>query len=113
VPKIKTELIKQPKEGQQYTIKKVEEVTIEIRNNDYDAYRVEMKSTDTKDTSLYSISLWSSETSGSTSKLGSFLDAFQMFFKGSKDAYETDNWVGHIIQFNTWKDRDRDIQVIS
>ena len=113
MPKIKTELIKQPKEGQQYTIEKVEETTIETRQGEFDAYRVEMKSTDTKDTNLYSVSLWSSETAGSQSKLGSFLDAFQMFFKGSKDSYETDNWIGHTIQFETWKDKDREIKVIS
>lgn len=112
MPKIKTELIKLPKEGQELKIVKVEETTIETPKGEFDAYRVEMKSNNAKDTSVYSVSLWASASAGSQSKLGSFLDAFQMYFKGEKDAYDTDTWIGHTIKFNTWQDKNRDIEVI-
>ena len=107
---IKAELIAQPKEGENYNIVEVKEIEVETRGGNYPALRVLMKSVNKEDKLAYSVSLWLSDTTGSRSKLGSFIDAFS---GKVNDASETEDWLGHTVKFIKWRTKDREIEVIA
>lgn len=102
---IKTELFSKPKQGQRYVITEAEQRNIDIGNNQKkQAISIEMKSTDTTDTNLYTESLWLSDTASSTSKLGSFIVAL---------GNDSDKWIGKTIYFREWSNKNREIEVVS
>ena len=111
--KLKTELYASPEEEENYVISSVEQVEVKSGNKTYDALKVTMVSVNSKDNSIYTLSLWLSDEASRTSKLGSFLSAFADFFEGKEDANDTDTWVEHTIKVKRWKDKDREIEVIS
>ena len=111
--KLKTELYASPKEEEDYIISGAEQVEVRSGNKSYDAIKVTMLSVDNKDKSIYTLSLWLSDEASRTSKLGSFISAFYEFFKGQEDANETDNWLEHTIKVKRWRDKDREIEVLS
>lgn len=98
-------------ESETYIIQKVEEVTTE--KSKYEAYKVGLKSTNANDETEYATMLWKSETIPSNSKLGSFIDAFNVFLKDENAGYDTDNWLNHKIRVKTWRQKQRSIEVIS
>lgn len=116
--KLQTELsvgFDRPLLNQAYVIIDAKEIQVEDtrRNKEYPAIRVTMKNAENlEDKVNYTLSLWLSEQPTPNSKLGSFIQAFLDFFKGSKDAYETDNWKEHTIKLLRWRDKDRQIEVI-
>ena len=111
---LKTELFAEPKEGIKYTISSVKEVTIKDRaNKEYEALRVVMVSSDKDDKTVYSLTLWLTDEASSTSKLGSFISGFRDFFKGKEDANDTDTWLEHTIQVKRWRNKEREIEVLS
>ena len=111
--KLKTELFSEPKEGEQYTISGVEEVEVETEGKTFDSLRVTMVSQNAEDKTVYSLTLWLTDESSRTSKLGSFISAFRDFFKGKEDANDTDTWLEHTIKIKRWRNRDREIEVIA
>lgn len=112
MPTLKTELFAMPKENEKYVISVVEQVEVKDRTGKtYDALKVSMNSVDKQDKKLYTLTLWLTDEASSTSKLGSFISAFDDFFKGKENAHDTDTWVGHIIQIKLWKERQRVIEV--
>ena len=112
MPKIATTFFTEPKEGKQYIITEAKEATVKIEEQETQTIRVVLKSTNEQDKTVYSTSLWLSDSASATSKLGSFVEAFALFFKGVKDAYETDNWLNHTVEIVSWKERQREIEVI-
>ena len=113
--KMDTELFAEPKEGLKYTISSAEQVTIKNSSGkEFEAIKVLMVSTDAKDKNVYSLTLWLTDEASSTSKLGSFISGFRDFFRETKeDASETDNWLTHTVQVKRWRNKEREIQVIS
>lgn len=114
MPQIKTQISTPQKdiiESESYIIVKTEEIKTD--KNKYEAIKVTLKSTNTKDEEEYATMLWQSETIPTNSKLGSFIDAFNTFFKDNEKGYDTDNWLNHKIKVKTWRNKDREIEVIS
>jgi len=102
---IKTKLFSKPKEGGKYEITKAEQVDVDIGNNQMKpAISIEMKSTDKTDKRLYTESLWLADTASSNSKLGSFLITL---------GNDTAKWIGKTIKFREWRNKNREIEVIS
>jgi len=60
---------------------------------------------DKNDDKNYSLTLWLTDTASSTSKLGSFITAF--------DSINTDTWLEKVIKIIKWQDKDREIEVLS
>ena len=60
---------------------------------------------DKNDNKSYSLTLWLTDTASSTSKLGSFVTAF--------DSVNTDDWLEKVIKIVKWQDKDREIEVLS
>jgi len=114
MPKINQKLSEPQKdiiESETYIIKTVKEITTE--KSKYEAYKVTLKSTNAKDENEYATMLWKSDTIPSNSKLGSFIDAFNVFLKDDNAGYDTDNWLNHKIRVKTWRQKNREIEVIS
>jgi len=114
MPKINEKLVEPQKdivESETYIIQKIEEVITE--KSKYEAYKVSLKSTNSNDENEYATMLWKSETIPTNSKLGSFIDAFNVFLKDDNAGYETDNWLNHKIKIKTWRQKNRQIEVIS
>lgn len=114
MPTIKQELSEPQKdieESETYIIQTAKEVTTEKEK--YKAIKVTLKSTNENDENEYATMLWVSDTIPSNSKLGSFIDAFNGFFNDDKKGYDTDNWINHKIKIKTWRNKDRNIEVIS
>ena len=114
MPKINKKLSEPQKditESETYIITKVEEVVTE--KSKWEAIKVTLKSTNVNDENEYATMLWQSETIPSNSKLGSFIDAFNNFLKDENAGYDTDNWLNHKIKVKTWRNKDREIEVIS
>ena len=79
-----------------------------------DAIVVTMKSINAKDETIYTESLWMTDTATPNSKLGSFIVAFEDFFKGDNEkASETNNWINHTVKIRDWKNKKREIEVMS
>lgn len=100
---IKSELFAEPKENGNYEIVSAKETTVKSNNSKYEAIAVTMKSTDKLDTNVYTVTLWLQDTSSSTSKLGSFLVAL---------GTNTDDWIGKTIKIRSWRNKQREIEVI-
>lgn len=114
MPIIKQQLSEPQKdieESEKYLIQKAEEVTTDKQQ--YKAIKVTMKSTNQNDENEYATMLWQSDTIPSNSKLGAFIDAFNKFLEGDNAGYDTDNWIGHKILVKTWRNKNREIEVIS
>lgn len=110
-----TDKVTEIEKGYEYKIVSAKEVAIEDlkKNKEYDAIRVVLKPTDEEDTNMYSVSLWLSDTSTENSKLGSFISAFKKFLPKDKDAFETNDWIGHTIKVKEWRNKNREIEVIA
>ena len=77
----------------------------------------------------YRAMLWfgKSDITGTRSKLGAFIHAFNEFFQTQEDkagvplseknaleyAQDTDKWIGHIVKIVNWKEKRREIEVLS
>jgi hypothetical protein len=77
----------------------------------------------------YRATLWvgKSDIIGTQSKLGAFINAFNDFFQTQEDkagvqlsekealetAQDTDKWVGHTIKIVSWREKKRQIEVLS
>jgi hypothetical protein len=77
----------------------------------------------------YRATLWvgKSEIIGTRSKLGAFIHAFNEYFQTQDDksgvqlsekdvleyAQDTDKWVGHTVKIVSWKEKRREIEVLS
>jgi len=94
-----------------YIIQKAEAVTTD--KSKWEAIKVTLESTNPKDENEYATMLWQSDTIPSNSKLGSFIDAFNVFLKDDNAGYDTDNWLNHKIRVKTWRNKNREIEVIS
>ena len=113
MPQIKTKLSEPQKdieESETYIIQKTEEVTTE--KSQYKAIKVTLKSTNANDENEYATMLWLSDTIPSNSKLGAFIDAFNVFLKDDNAGYETNNWLNHKIKVKTWRQKNREVEVI-
>lgn len=115
LPTIKGKVIEptiEPQPRETYTIKKIDEVVTE--KNKYGALRVELEPTKRakSDTDIYVTMLWKADTIPSNSKLGAFIDAFNVFLKDDNAGYDTDNWLNKTIRFIRWESRDREIEVV-
>lgn len=114
IPKIQQKISEPQKditESETYIIVDAKKVTTE--KSKYEAIKVTLKSTNEKDENEYATMLWQSETIPSNSKLGSFIDAFNVFLKDDNAGYDTDNWLNHKIRVKTWRNKNREIEVIS
>lgn len=71
----------------------------------------------------YRITAWfgQNETVGTKSKLGAFISAFTDYFeietkdidKALEKAQDTANWLSHVIKIVSWKEKNREIKIIS
>lgn len=71
----------------------------------------------------YRITAWfgQNDTVGTKSKLGAFISAFTDYFKNeTKDtdkalekAQDTNNWLKHMIKIVSWKEKNREVKVVS
>jgi len=114
MPKINQKLSEPQKdieESETYIIKTVKEIITE--KSKYEAFKVTLKSTNANDENEYATMLWKSDTIPSNSKLGSFIDAFNVFLRDENAGYDTDNWLNHKIRVKTWRNKNREIEVIS
>jgi len=98
-------------ESETYIIQTAKEITTEKLS--YKAIKVTLKSTNSNDKNEYATMLWLSDTIPSNSKLGAFVDAFNVFLKDDNAGYDTDNWLNHKIRVKTWRNKQREIEVIS
>jgi len=114
IPKLNVKLSEPQKditESETYIIMKAEEIVTD--KSKYEAIKVTLKSTNSNDENEYATMLWQSDTIPSNSKLGSFIDAFNAFLKDDDAGYDTDNWLNHKIKVKTWRNKQREIEVIS
>ena len=112
--KINTQLSEPQKditESETYLIIEAKEMTTEKEK--YKAIKTVLKSTNVSDENEYATMLWLSDTIPSNSKLGAFIDAFNVFFKDDNKGYDTENWLNHKIRVTTWRNKNREIEVIS
>lgn len=98
-------------ESETYIIQTAKEVTTE--KSKYRAIKVTLKSTNANDENEYATMLWISDTIPSNSKLGSFIDAFNGFYKDGEKGYNTDNWLNHRVKIKTWRQKNREIEVLN
>lgn len=92
-------------EGKEYVVEKVNEVEVKSGNKTFDALEVILRPMDKSDDKSYSLTLWLTDKASSTSKLGSFVTAF--------DSVNTDDWLEKVIKIVTWQDKNRIIEVLS
>lgn len=82
------------------------------------------KQTDENVKRQYRVTAWlgQNDTVGTRSKLGAFIVAFTNYFetetKGDLDealgmAQDTSNWVSHFVKIVAWKDKNRELKVVS
>jgi len=103
--KLDTKIVATIQEGKEYVIESVEKVEVKSGNKTYDALEVIMNPLDKNDDKSYSVTLWLTDTASSTSKLGSFISAF--------DSNDTDTWLAKVIKIVKWQNKDREIEVLS
>jgi hypothetical protein len=111
----------EPEEKENYTIVKIEEtiqkgfkgLTIEFRPT---------KETDETKKVQYRVTAWfgKNEVIGSKSKLGAFISAFSDFYEKTNNpdesvalAQDSDNWLNHVIKVLDWREKNREIKVVS
>jgi len=113
MPKLKTELAEgvEPNEGITYKITAIEEVKTAVQG--FSGIRVALEPTKRKegDDNKYATMLWTRDVAGKTSKMGSFMAAFLDFFGDEDQAFNTDNWIGHVIRVVSWAQRKREVDV--
>lgn len=114
--KLNTELADnvEPVEGEKYTIMSAQADKTSVQQ--FAGIRVEFEPVKRKpeDEESYATMLWTRERAGIYSKLGAFIKAFTEFFGEDEDqAKDTDNWIGHIITIDTWREKKRHINVES
>jgi DNA repair ATPase RecN len=114
--KLKTQVADniEPQEGEKYTIVSAKADTTSVQQ--FTGIRVEFEPLKRKplDEEQYATMLWTRETAGKFSKLGAFIKAFTEFFgEDEEQAKDTDNWIGHIITIDTWREKKRHINVES
>lgn len=114
--KLNTELADnvEPVEGEKYKIINAELDKTSVQQ--FAGIRVEFEPVNRKqnDEESYATMLWTRERAGIYSKLGAFIHAFTEFFgEDEEQAKDTDNWIGHIITIDTWRDKKRHINVES
>ena len=116
----KAELAKsiEPTEGKGYYITAVEETKTAVQG--FNALRVSLEPAEDKEKKALeelgrdvATMLWMREAAGVKSKLGSFLDAFTQFLGDEDLALDTDSWLKHQIRIVSWKEKAREIAVIS
>jgi len=102
----------EPYEGGTFKITAVEEVKTAVQG--YSGIRVVMQSTKKgEEDKEFATMLWLRERAGASSKLGAFIAAFKDFYGGDEEAaYDTDNWINHVVRFVSWKPREREIRII-
>jgi hypothetical protein len=118
----------EPEEGEKYEI-------INVSNANAKGYKgltIEFapeKQTEQNKKINYRVTAWfgQNETVGTKSKLGAFINAFTDYFETEEDskgvpqstdkalemAQNTDNWLNHIVKIVSWKNKSREIKVIS
>jgi hypothetical protein len=108
-----------PQEGHIYKIIDIEDTVTE--RNSYPAIKVSYIETSVKGEPILddgkeieaTSMLWKSDFVGKSGKLGSHISAMQDFLKDEDAGLDTDNWKGKIVQFVSWKDRNREIKVLN
>lgn len=101
MPEINVKVVEQlpePLEGQIYTIEEAQVITTSVRS--YKGIRVTMTDTQNR---KHGTMLWLREEPGSQSKIGAFASAL-----GSN----TDAWIGKKVQFVSWRQGNRKLQVV-
>ena len=113
----------EPEEGEQYQIVNVSENT----SKGFKGLTIEFtpkKQTEQNAKIKYRVTAWlgQNDTVGTRSKLGSFISAFTDFFetenkgdtqKALEMAQDTANWTAHLVKIVAWKNKNREIKVIS
>lgn len=111
---------KPPQEGEDYIIVLTEEQTATTQDGETEKIQVALEPLERNETdkAIYNEGLWKTVRYTPTSKIGSFLDAFENFFKDNKHPQvekpnyrDTDDWVGAIVRILSWAERKRKIQV--
>lgn len=112
----------EPEENEKYKIVNVSDTT----QKGFKGVTIEFKPTvETEKTAKvkYQVTAWlgQNDNVGTRSKLGSFIQAFADFFNDTakstqealSQAQDTDNWKGHTVKFIEWKNKNREIKVLS
>ena len=112
----------EPEEGEIYQIVNVGESVAK----GYKGISIEFtpkKQTEENKKTQYRITAWlgQNDTVGTRSKLGSFISAFTDYYeakegdtqKGLEMAQDTANWITHFVKIVEWKNKNREIKVIS
>ena len=102
MPEIPVEIAEQqpePKENETYTIEEVEVFTSQVRA--YKGIRVKMVDANNN---VAVTAIWLRNVAGQKSKLGAFIKAL---------GTNTDNWVHKKIKFVAWRDKNREIQLVT
>jgi len=104
MPEIKTNLFAEPKQNTVYVITDVKQKDVKTDEGIKPALSVLMKNVDSDDAMVYSTTLWLTDNSTTTSKLGSFVLAL---------GTNTDSWKNKKIKILSWIEKDREIEVIN
>jgi hypothetical protein len=115
-------------EGEQYQIIHVD-TKVQKGFNGVNIEFVPKKLTEENKKTQYRVTAWlgQNDTVGTRSKLGAFISAFTDYFETTKDeagipldtddalklAQDTDKWESHFIKVVSWKNKNREIKVIS
>jgi hypothetical protein len=113
----------EPEEGEQYQIVNVDEKV----QKGFKGINIEFtpkKQTEQNSKIKYRVTAWlgQNDTVGTRSKLGAFISAFTDYFEnensGNSDkalemAQDTANWGSHFVKIIAWRNKNREIKVIS
>lgn len=111
----------EPEENQTYKIVKIEETV----QKDFKGLSIEfrpVKETEETKEVQYKVTAWFGQKGfvGSKSKLGAFISAFSDFYekKNTPDeavalAQDSDNWLNHVVKVLEWREKNRELKVIS
>jgi len=115
MPRLSTNLVTavEPTEGQTYTIVDVEQLKTIRQGFNGVRVRLEPEKRRKEDEANYASMLWTREEAGAKSKIGSFIAGFRDFFGDEDKAQDTDNWKGHKVRFDKWREANRAITVVA
>lgn len=110
----------EPEEKETYTILSVEETT----QQNFKGLSVifEPLKRQPEDKTQYKVTAWFGQKGyvGSKSKLGAFISAFSDFYEKTENpdkaielAQDSDNWINHIVKVLEWREKNRELKVIS
>jgi hypothetical protein len=111
----------EPEENEQYKIIKIEETT----QKGFKGLSIEfrpVKETAETEKIQYKITAWFGQSGfiGSKSKLGAFISAFTDYFEKTNNptesiimAQDSDNWLNRIVKVLEWREKNRELKVIS